>query len=242
MLDQPLLPGRLSLVIPAHNESENLPPLLRSCREVLPRVAADWEVVLVDDGSTDGEAEVAARAMEADAARLRVIRHERKSGYGVTVADGLRAAAGDFVGFMDGDGQFAPADMVLLAELIASGADLAGGWRVRRADPWHRSVVSRTFNVLVRVLYGIRFRDLDCGFKLMRRTALEAVSPLRSRAALINTELYFKASRRGCQVKQVGIPHHPRLAGVRSGGRLKPILRAVRELVLLRIRLAREGF
>lgn len=242
MPEEPLLPGRLSLVIPAHNESENLPPLLRSCREVLPRIASEWEVVLVDDGSTDGEAEVAQAAMAGDAGRLRVIRHERKSGYGVTVADGLRAAGGDFVGFMDGDGQFAPADLALLAGLIAGGAGLAGGWRIRRADPWHRSVVSRTFNVLVRLLYGIRFRDLDCGFKLMTRSTLEAISPLRSRAALINTELYFKASRRGCRVAQVGMPHHPRLAGVRSGGRLRPILRATRELVLLRIRLAREGF
>ena len=242
MPEEPLLPGSLSLVIPAHNEAENLPPLLRSCREVLPGVAAAWEVVLVDDGSTDGEAAVAAAAMGTDAARLRVVRHEQKSGYGVTVADGLRAATGDFIAFMDGDGQFAPADIRLLAGLIAGGADLAGGWRIRRADAWHRSVVSKTFNVLVRILYGIRYRDLDCGFKLMRRGTLEAVSPLRSRAALINTELYYKAGRRGCRVQQVGIPHHPRLAGVRSGGRLKPILRAIRELVLLRIRLAREGF
>lgn len=239
---QPLLPGRLSLVIPAHNEAENLPDLLWSCRRVLPALATDWEVVLVDDGSTDGEVEVARRALEGDEGHLQVIRHERKSGYGVTVADGLRAATGDFVGFMDGDGQFAPEDLPKLAELIAGGADLAGGWRIRRADPWHRSVVSKTFNVLVRLLYGIHLRDLDCGFKLMRRETLAAASPLLSRAALINTELYFKAAKRSCRVAQVGIPHHPRLRGVRSGGRLRPILRAIRELVLLRVRLAREGY
>ena len=242
MADGPLLPGRLSLVIPAHNEAENLPDLLRRCRGVLPGLASDWEVVLVDDGSTDGEADVARASMEGDAGHLQVVRHERKSGYGVTVADGLRAAQGDFVGFMDGDGQFAPEDLGQLAALIAGGADLACGWRIRRADPWHRSVVSKTFNVLVRLLYRIRFRDLDCGFKLMRRETLVAVSPLISRAALINTEVYFKAARRGCRIAQVGIQHHPRLKGVRSGGRLKPILRAIRELVLLRVRLAREGF
>jgi len=231
------LPGALSLAIPAHNEAENLHSLIPRCREALASLADDWEIVLVDDGSSDGGADVARAAMGPDEARLIVVRHEHKSGYGATVGDGLRAARGDFVAFMDGDGQFAPEDLQRLAALITQGADLAGGWRIRRADPWHRSVVSKTFNLFVRVLYGIRFRDLDCGFKLMRRPVLEAAAPLQARAALINTELYFKASRAGFEIGQVGIPHHPRLAGMRSGGRLLPILRAVRELVLLRWRL-----
>ncbi len=232
-----MLSGPLSLVIPAHNEAENLPGLLDRSRRVLPRLAADWEIVLVDDGSSDGSAEAARTAMGGDAGRLRVITHAAKSGYGKTVGDGLRAARGDFVAFMDGDGQFAPEDLERLAALVEQGADLACGWRIKRADPWHRSFVSRTFNLLVRLLYGIRYRDLDCGFKLMRRPVLVAAAPLISRAALINTELYFKATRAGFNVVQTGIPHHPRLAGVRSGGRLKPILRAMRELVLLRWRL-----
>jgi glycosyltransferase involved in cell wall biosynthesis len=231
------LSGLLSLVIPAHNEAENLPPLLGHCRASLPLLASDWEVVLVDDGSTDRTAEVAREAMGDDAGRLQVVTHTVKSGYGKTVGDGLRAARGDFVAFMDGDGQFAPEDLEKLVALVEDGADLAAGWRIRRADPWHRSVVSKTFNFLVRLLYRIRFRDLDCGFKLMRRSVLERTAPLISRAALINTELYFKASRAGFRIAQVGIPHHPRVAGVRSGGRLRPILRAIRELVILRWRL-----
>jgi glycosyltransferase involved in cell wall biosynthesis len=231
------LEGVLSLVIPAHNEAENLPGLLERSRRALPPLARDWEVVLVDDGSTDGSAAVALTAMGEDAAKLQVVTHAAKSGYGKTVGDGLRAAKGDYVAFMDGDGQFAPEDLDKLVALIAGGADLATGWRIRRADPWHRSVVSKTFNLLVRVLYGMRYRDLDCGFKLMRRGVLERSAPLVSRAALINTEIYFKATHAGFRVSQVGIPHHPRLAGVRSGGRLKPILRAIRELVVLRWRL-----
>jgi glycosyltransferase involved in cell wall biosynthesis len=231
------LPGLLSLVIPAHNEAENLPGLLERSRRALPPLAGEWEIVLVDDGSTDGEAEVARRAMGADAGRLQVVTHAQKSGYGKTVGDGLRAARGDFVAFMDGDGQFAPEDLGRLVALVEGGADLATGWRIRRADPWHRSFVSRTFNLLVRLLYGMRYRDLDCGFKLMRRSVLERTAPLISRAALINTELYYKATKAGFRVEQTGIQHHPRVAGVRSGGRLKPILRAIRELVVLRWRL-----
>jgi glycosyltransferase involved in cell wall biosynthesis len=207
-------------------------------RETLNQVSGTFEIVLVDDGSTDDTVVVAQAEMGDQVDHLRVVTHARKSGYGITVADGLRAATGDWIAFVDGDGQFDPRDLRRLAEL-SDGADLIAGWRIHRADPWHRSVVSGTFNVLVRLLYGISYRDIDCGFKLMRRELLRVASPILSRSALLNTELYFKATRSGLIIKQVGIQHHRRIAGVRSGGRLVPILRAVRELVRLRLALAR---
>ncbi|HVB53536.1 MAG TPA: glycosyltransferase family 2 protein [Candidatus Acidoferrales bacterium] len=233
------LAGKFSLVIPVHNESANMTRVIPVARETLKQVATTYEIVLVDDGSTDDTVAVAQAEMGDQADRLRVVTHARKSGYGITVADGLRAATGDWVAFVDGDGQFDLRDLHRLAEL-ADGADLVAGWRIHRADPWHRSVVSGTFNVLVRLLYGISYRDVDCGFKLMRRGLLQVAEPILSRSALLNTELYFKAQRSRLVVRQVGIGHHPRVAGVRSGGRLVPILRAVRELVRLRIALARS--
>jgi len=232
------LEGKLSLVIPVHNESANMAAVIPAARETLSRLADDYEIVLVDDGSTDDTVAVARTEMREWSAKIKVVAHARKSGYGITVADGLRAASGDWVAFVDGDGQFDPRDLGRLAEL-SSGADLIAGWRIHRADPWHRSVVSGTFNVLVRLLYGISYRDVDCGFKLMRQELLQAARPVRARSALLNTELYFKAQRCGLVIRQVGIQHHPRLAGVRSGGKLIPILRAIRELVRLRLELAR---
>ena len=233
------LQGLVSLVIPVHNEEPNMPQVVGGAVTALEKLTGDFEVVLVDDGSTDGTVAAARRAMGSRVDRLRVVAHERKSGYGVTVADGLRAARGDWVAFMDGDGQFDPADLEKLAARSGA-ADLVAGWRLHRADPWHRSVVSRTFNVFVRVLYGVRFKDVDCGFKLMRREVLVAAHPILARSALLNTELYFKTQRAGLRITQVGLVHHPRLAGVRSGGRLIPILRAVRELVRLRRQLSRS--
>ncbi len=234
----PPVVGTLSLVIPAHNEALNMGPVLGSVRRVLPALASTWEVVLVDDGSTDGTAAAAREALGEDAEHLVVVTHRHKSGYGLSVADGLRAATGEVVAFMDGDGQFDVADLASLAALLPT-ADLIGGWRMHRADPWHRSVVSGTFNIFVRALYGLHYRDVDCGLKLMRRGVLEAAAPLLARAALLNTELYFKAGRSGFRIAQTGIPHHRRLAGRRSGGRLLPILRAMRELVRLRLAIAR---
>ena len=234
-----ILSGSISLVIPAHNEAANLGPLLGRCLVALPRLSPDYEIVLVDDGSTDDTTGVARRAMAGEVGRLSIIRHERKSGYGLTVADGLRAAAGRYIGFMDGDGQFDPADLEKLAGRLAD-ADLVTGRRERRADPRYRLLIAGVFNILIRLLYRVRFRDVDCGMKLMRREVLDAAAPILARSALLNTELYFKAQRNGFRIVQVAVPHYPRLAGVRSGARLIPILRAIRDLVWLRLRLAQS--
>lgn len=234
----PMLDGSLTLVIPAHNEAANMVKVIGTTVMTLDRLAPAWEIVLVDDGSTDDTVEVARQAMGPAGGRLRVVRHEGKLGYGVTVADGLRAACMDYIAFMDGDGQFDPADLATLAGLMKN-ADLAAGWRQRRADPGYRLVIAGVFNQLVRALYGVRVRDLDCGLKLMRRQVLEAAAPLLARSALLNTELYFKTQRSGLRVVQVPVHHYPRVAGVRSGARLIPILRAVRDLIWLRLRLAR---
>ena len=234
-----MLDRSLSLVIPAHNEAPNMTKVIGASVTTLERLAPEWEIVLVDDGSTDDTVPLARATMGAAATRLRVISHEGKRGYGVTVADGLRAARMGYVAFMDGDGQFDPADLNMLADLMPR-ADLAAGWRRRRADPRYRLVIAGIFNVLVRTLYGVRVRDIDCGLKLMRREVLEAAAPLLARSALLNTELYFKCRRSGLRVQQVAVNHYPRVAGVRSGARLIPILRAIRDLVWLRLRLARQ--
>jgi glycosyltransferase involved in cell wall biosynthesis len=207
--------------------------------DALDELAPDWEIVLVDDGSTDDTVAQARTAMGGAAGRLRVIRHKGKLGYGITVADGLRAARMPYVAFMDGDGQFDPTDLKTLAALMPT-ADLAAGWRQRRADPGYRLVIAGVFNLLVRTLYGVRVRDIDCGLKLMRAEVLKAAAPLLARSALLNTELYFKTQRVGLRIKQVPVNHYPRVAGVRSGARLIPILRAIRDLVWLRLRLARR--
>jgi glycosyltransferase involved in cell wall biosynthesis len=234
-----MLDGQLSLVVPAHNERDNVGPLLHEALTTLPGLAPSFEIILVDDASTDDTAAVAHAAMAQHAAALRVIRHDSKAGALLSVADGLRAARGAYVAYIDGDGQFRVQDLAMLANRLAD-ADLVAGWRARRADPWFRSVISRVFNVAVRVLYGIRYRDIDCGIKIMRRAVLDAASPLLGRSACLNAELFFKTQRCGFRIAQLSVPHYPRQAGVRSGGRLIPILRAVKELVSLRWRLAQE--
>ncbi len=237
MDSRPIL-SSLTLVLPVHNEAENLTWLLPHVAEVLPGLAGSFDLVVVDDGSTDGSGALATDLAEQLGISLRVVRHQEKSGYGITVGDGLRVARGDFVAFTDADGQFEVADLALLAPLLAR-ADLAAGWREKRSDARAREVVSWVFNTLVAVLYRLPYRDVDCALKLMRREVLDSVT-LEARSALINAELYYKARYAGWRIAQVAVPHHPRVAGRRSGARPRAIARAIKELVVFRFRIRRS--
>ncbi len=222
----------LSLVLPAHNEVENIRWLLPHLAETLPALAERFEVILVDDGSTDGTGATATALADDLGIELRIVRHPRKSGYGATVGDGLRAARLAYAAFTDADGQFEVADFGLLLPLLDS-ADLVGGWREERNDAAMRSVVSWVFNTLILVLYRLPYRDIDCAMKVMRREVLDSVQ-LNARSALINTELYYKARHAGWRIAQCPVPHHPRRAGRRSGARPRAIARAIKELIVFR--------
>lgn len=224
--------GELSLVLPVHNEAENIRWLLPHLATTLPALADRFEIIIVDDGSDDGSGELARTLAAELGLDLRIVRHDHKSGYGATVGDGLRAARLAFVAFTDSDGQFEVADLALLLPLL-DGADLVGGWREERQDAAMRSVVSWVFNTLILILYRLPYRDIDCAMKVMRREVLDSVE-LRARSALINTELYYKARYAGWRIAQHPVPHHPRRAGRRSGARPRAILRAIKELIMFR--------
>ena len=225
--------------MPAHNESENLRWLLPHVNEVLPRLAERFNVVIVDDGSTDGTGALADSLARELGMELRVVRHEHKSGYGAAVGDGLRAADLDFTAFTDADGQLDVADLALLIPYLKD-ADLVGGWRLTREDPAFRSVISGVFNRLVLITLQIPVKDVNCALKVIRTGMLRRFE-LHSRSALINAELYWQVQEHGGRYVQVGVPHHPRRMGRRSGGRLIPILRAMKELAEIRFRGSASG-
>jgi dolichol-phosphate mannosyltransferase len=227
----------VSLTIPAHNEAENIGRVLQDVMPVLCEGGRTYEIVLVDDASVDGTVGAARAAMGDAAGNLTVVTHKQQRGYAITVCDGLRASRGKVLAFMDGDGQFDPRDLGrLIARLDA--ADMVAGIRKRRADPWHRSFVSGVYNLVVRLTFGIREHDFDCGLKAFTRAAWNGVTPIRARSAVFNPEIFFKAHRLGFRVVQVPVEHLPRLAGRRSGGRLIPVARAMRDVIRLRASLA----
>ena len=220
----------LSLVLPAHNEEANLEPVVREALAALPGLCREFELVVVDDGSRDATPAIADRLAAADP-RVRVIHHPRNRGYGAALRSGFAAARGDRIAFMDADRQFDVRDLARLAP-YADAYDIVAGYRLCRNDPLRRVLLGATFNALVRVLFGVRVRDIDCGFKLFGADLLLGMR-LEAPGALLNTEILALARRRGATLAEVGVEHYPRPAGEQSGGSPRVVLRAVREIAAL---------
>jgi glycosyltransferase involved in cell wall biosynthesis len=221
-----LLPG-ISVFLPAHNEEANIERVVQDFVGVLPALAADYEVILVDDGSRDRTGEIADRMAAADP-HVRVIHHPTNYGYGGAVVSGIRASRMPYVLLCDGDGQFDAADLKLLAARMTD-YDVAAGYRIRRADPLMRRINGKAWTLLVQMLFGLHIRDIDCGFKLFRRKFLDGLE-LRAHGAMISTEVMALVSRRGARICEVGVNHKPRMAGEQSGNNFAVIARAFREL------------
>ena len=231
------LPG-LSFFFPARNEELNVQPSVSRALEVLPAYADRLEVTVVDDGSTDRTGEIADTLAREDG-RVRVIHHMPGRGYGGAVRAGLVGATQPFVAFTDGDLQFDVADFGRLASAMVPGVDAVIGYRIKRADPWRRLFIAAVYNLVIRVLFAGGWRDVDCGFKLFRadvftRVPLERV---RSNGAFFSAELLINLRAGGIVTREVGLPHHPRLHHEPKGAPPKVILKAIRDLLLLRVSL-----
>jgi len=226
----------ISAVLPAFNEEVNLERTVRALVPALSGLAADYEILVVDDGSTDRTAEVARRLAE-EVPSLRLLRHERNRGYGAALRTGFAAAKREWILLLDADGQFLPEELPRLVQ-AAAGADLVLGYRQSRADPALRRLFAAVWRLLVRALLGVTVRDTNCGFKLMR-TALVAALDLQASGAVISAELLVKARRRGAVMAEVAVTHLPRRWGRQTGGSLRVLLRAYLELARLWWRLRR---
>ena len=230
--DEPAMrfPGSLSLVLPAHNEEANIRCVVEDALKTLPRFADTFEIVVVNDGSRDATATIVADLAERDG-RVKEVTHEQNQGYGAALRSGFGATSGDHVMFMDADRQFDIGDLALLSPFVAR-YDVVAGFRRERNDPLIRRLNAEVFNVVVRTLFGVHLRDIDCAFKVFRGDQLRSLT-LNAPGALINTEMQAKLRRKGATVQQVAVHHYPRIAGTATGGNWRVIVRAMGETLIL---------
>jgi glycosyltransferase involved in cell wall biosynthesis len=226
----------VSIVLPCFNEAANVADAVRAASVAAEAYAADYEVIVVDDGSSDDTAQIAARLADADR-RVRLVMHPSNRGYGGAVRTGLRSARLPWVLLTDADLQFDLRELEAFVPL-AREADLIAGWRIARQDPPHRRLNAAAWNWLMRRSFDLPVRDVDCAFKLVRRDLLEEI-PLTSGGAMISTELVVRAVAAGAIVREVGVHHLPRVAGESSGANPRVVIKAFRELTRLRGELRR---
>ena len=221
----------LSVFFPCYNEKDNIRPLTEKTLSVVRQICDDHEIILVDDGSSDGTSELADRLAQEYPA-VRVVHHSQNKGYGAALQSGFRASTKEYVFYTDGDGQFDIAELTNLLPLIRE-YDIVSGYRLRRQDHLLRKINAFCWTTLVCLLFHLKLKDIDCAFKLYKRDIFDRIE-MHSTGALIDTEILARAQRKGYTITQIGVHHYPRLAGQPTGANIKVILRAFKELFKLR--------
>ncbi len=220
----------LSVFFPCYNEQDNIRRVYESAAKVLGNLGMDYELILVDDGSTDQTPQIMEAIAAADP-RVKLVRHPANLGYGAALQSGIRAATKTLVFYTDSDGQFDLSELPPLLPLMRR-YDGVSCFRLDRRDGLHRKFNAWCWTRLVCLLFRMEFKDINCAFKLFKRRMFDGME-LRSAGALINAEILARATRRGYAITQVGVHHFPRTRGRQTGAHPRVIFRAFRELVKL---------
>lgn len=213
----------LSVFFPCFNEAANVPLFVAEALEVLPGIAQKFEIIIVDDGSSDGTSQVAKLVAKTDK-RIRVIRHRHNQGYGMALRSGFKAAQYDWVFFTDGDLQFRLKELKRFVPETEKAAVIIG-YRQHRADGGLRVFNARLFKTYIDILFRLHVRDVDCAFKLLRTKTIQKLQ-LESTGAFISAEFLYKLKKQGETFQQLPVKHLPRRHGQPTGNRPKVVLRA----------------
>jgi glycosyltransferase involved in cell wall biosynthesis len=222
----------ISVFFPAYNDAPSIPKLIADTFEVLPQVATDYEVIVINDGSRDNTGEILAQLEQKYAPRMRVITHTENRGYGAALRSGFSAVTKDLVFYTDGDGQYDVRELPKLLAHMASDVGLVNGYKLERSDPQHRIWIGNVYNAFARFLFRVRIRDIDCDFRLIRRELLNDIR-LISTSGTICVELVRKIELTRWRVAEVGVRHYPRLHGRSQFFRVRSLLMTVYQLARL---------
>ncbi len=228
----------ISVFFPCYNEQDNVARTTERALVVLDKLGADYEAIIVDDGSRDATGQIADKIASRNR-RVKAVHHPTNLGYGAALQSGFRTATKELVFYTDGDGQFDISEMPPLLPLIKQ-YDIVSCYRLNRQDNMIRKINAWCWTKLVCFLFRIKIRDIDCAFKLYKREIFDNIKMV-STGALIDTEILARAMRKGYTITQRGVHHYPRTAGTQTGAKLSVIIRAFKELFKLYNQIQKEG-
>jgi len=221
----------ITVILPAFNEQENIEKAVEHGRIAMAKHFSDVEVIVVNDGSEDDTGKIIERLSD-KYSNVVAVHHGVNQGYGAALRSGINSARKDLIFFTDADLQFDLEEIHYLTEWIHA-YDIVAGYRAKRADPIHRRFNAGSWNFLVRLVLGLKVKDIDCAFKLFRREVFNDIQ-LESVGAMINTEILSLAQWKGMKIKEVPVSHYPRLAGEQTGANIKVVVKAFKELFVMR--------
>lgn len=221
---------KLSVFFPAFNEEKNIVSTIEKAENILKTLnLEDYEILVIDDGSKDKTGEVAEHYVKTHD-KVRVI-HQENGGYGAALQSGFYESKYDWVTYTDADGQFDFSEVTKFLDKTGE-VDLIVGYRIKRSDPFIRLVIAKGWAALLFIFFGLKLRDVDCGFKMLSRKLLDEIPHLQStRGGMINAELAIKAEKYGFKIIQVGVNHYPRLYGQPTGAGIKVIVNSFIDLI-----------
>lgn len=213
----------LTAFFPCYNEEANVTAMVQALLTALPKLARQFEIIIVNDGSQDQTA-VLADHLAAAHPQVRVVHHPKNLGYGASLRSGFAAARSDWIFYTDGDRQF---DVNQVADFLPYTNDyqVIIGYRKRRADGNFRALNANLFKLYIDTLFRLHVKDIDCAFKLLRREVVQAV-PLQSTGAFTSAELLYRLKKQGYKFKQLPVDHYPRQYGTPTGNHPKVIIKA----------------
>ncbi len=201
----------LSIFFPAYNDSGTIASLVITALRTARKLTPDHEVIVVNDGSADNTAEILDELARTYPA-VRIVHHEQNRGYGGALRTGFATATRELVFYTDGDGQYDPSEMEVLWRRFDAGVDLVNGYKISRSDPLHRIVIGRIYHHTVKILFGLKVRDVDCDFRLMRRSIFDTVH-LEKNSGVICLEIMKKITDGGFRIVEVPVHHYHRAHG-----------------------------
>jgi glycosyltransferase involved in cell wall biosynthesis len=204
-------PASITAFFPCYNDAATIGGLVMAAGEILARLTDDFEVVVVNDGSEDTSAEVLA-GLQRRLPYLRTVTHAQNRGYGAALRSGFGAACKELVFYTDGDGQYDPGEIEVLHASLTPDIGMVQGWKMERQDAWHRKLAGRAYHHAVRWLFDLHVRDVDCDFRLVRRSVVQGLD-LTSDSGSITVELVARVEQAGFKIREVPVHHYPRLHG-----------------------------
>lgn len=224
----------VSFFCPAYNDEKNLPILIPRVHSFLKEIADIFEIIIIEDGSPDKTGAVADN-LSKNLSNVRVIHHAKNLGYGATLHEGFSEAKYDYVMYTDGDNQYDIREFMPYIGLL-SDHDILSGYVTKKALTIPRRIQSFAFNSLVRILFSISLKDINCSMKIYKRKVLESMQ-VKSRSAFIDAEMLIRAARAGNTVAQFPVTHFPRINGAASGSKWPVVYGTIKDMIKFKLNL-----